>query len=277
MSGYSSYRAGYKLANSRVAIPPRIRDSHARASRKSHEGDEGGFTIVELLLSVLILSIIIGLSTSTVRMFYTQSADVQNTFAVTNQVLLASEILTEYTHDGVASCPAPTASPGDSACTTANGENPFVTATATSATFFADTNDVSGTTGISGTSGPAEVSVSLTGTTFTVTEAQPTSGCPLTVTSASSTASTYCHYGTARTIVTVSNETNTAPLSYLIAVGGSCSSASIASPSTTGNPTQISEIVGMCIDLDSQLKGGQQAGYQSLAYMLSPGYSTNAG
>ncbi len=143
----------------------------ALAAKKRRE-DERGFTIIELLLSVLILSLIVGLSTTTVRMFYTQSADVQNTFAVTNQVLLASEILTDYTHDGVASCPAPTATPGDAACTTANGENPFATATSTSATFFADTNDVSGT------SGPVEVSVSLSGTTFTVTLAQPTQRLP---------------------------------------------------------------------------------------------------
>jgi hypothetical protein len=33
----------------------------------------------------------------------------------------------------------------------------------------------------------------------------------------------------------------------------------------------------MCIDLDAQLKGGQQAGYQSLAYMLSSSYTMNAG
>jgi Tfp pilus assembly protein PilV len=265
MTGSSSYRAGFKVASSSVGAPPRGRGTQAAAARSCRE-DEGGFTIIELLLSVLILSIIVGLSTTTVRMFYTQSADVQNTFAVTNQVLLASEILTDYTHDGVASCPAPTATPGDAACTTGNGENPFATATSTSATFFADTDD------ISGTSGPVEVSVSLSGTTLTVTLAQPTSGCPLT-----SSPSTYCHYGTAKTIATVYNETNATPLSYLIAVGGSCSSASIPNPTTTGNPTQISEIVGMCIDLGAQLKGGQQAAYQSLGYMLSPGYTMNAG
>ncbi len=79
------------------------------------------------------------------------------------------------------------------------------------------------------------------------------------------------------------NETNANPLSYLIdrsppaPQGGSCSSASIANPGTTGTPTQISEIVGMCIDIAAQLKGGQQAAYQSLAYMLSPGYTMNAG
>jgi prepilin-type N-terminal cleavage/methylation domain-containing protein len=264
MSGSSSPARAYKIVHSHAGAPPRRRNSRARAAWDSRDLDERGFTIIELLLSVVILSIIIGLSTTTVRMFYTQSADVQNTFAVTNQVMLASEILTKYTHDGVASCPAPTATPGDAACTIANGEQPFVTATSSSATFFADTNDVSGT------NGPVEVSVSLTGTTFTVTLAQPTSGCPLT-----SSPSTYCQYGTARTIATVLNETNPAPLSYLIAGGGTC--PGVANPSTTGNPTQISEIVAMCINLDAQLKGGQHAGYQSLAYMLSPGYTINAG
>jgi len=203
-------------------------------------------------------------------MFYTQSADVQNTFAITNQVLLASEILTEYTHDGVASCPAPTATPGDAACTSANGEQPFATATSTSATFFADTND------LSGTSGPVEVSVSLTGTTLTATVAQPTGGCPLT-----STPTTVCTYGTAKTITTVLHETNANPLSYLIGTGGpppaptggSCSNASVATPTAA----QITEIAAVCIDLTAQLKGGQTAGYQSLAYMLSPGYTMNAG
>jgi hypothetical protein len=73
----------------------------------------------------------------------------------------------------------------------------------------------------------------------------------------------------------VLNETNTAPLSYLIAGGGTC--PAVANPSTTGNPTQISQIVAVCINLNAQLKGGQQSGYQSLAYMLSPGYTMNAG
>jgi prepilin-type N-terminal cleavage/methylation domain-containing protein len=278
MRSSPSYRSGRKVAEiaARDAGPlRRSRTSAARSFGTSQLVDERGFTIVELLLSVLILSIIVALSTTTVRMFYTQSADVQNTFAVTNQVLLASEILTEYTHDGVASCPAPTATPRDSACTAANGEQPFVTATSSSATFFADTDDVSGTTG------PVKVSASLTGTTFTVTVAQPTSGCPLT-SSQTATPATVCSYGTPRTIVTVQNETNANPLSYLIAVagsqsGGSCESASIANPSTSTTPTQVSEIVAMCIDIASQLKGGQQAGYQSLAYMLSPAYTVNAG
>jgi prepilin-type N-terminal cleavage/methylation domain-containing protein len=267
MSGPSSYRAIYKLAHNPAGAPLRRPISRTGVSKGTQEVDERGFTMIEMLLSVLVLSIIIALSTSTVSMFYTQSADVQNTFAVTNQVLLASEILTEYTHDGVASCPAPTATPGDAACTTANGENPFATATSTSATFFADTNDAGGT------NGPVKLVVTLTGTTLTVTEAQPNaSTCPLT-----SSPSTVCTYGTARTIATVLNETNPTPLSYLIAVGGSCSSASIPNPTTTGSPTQISEIVGMCLDLAAQLKGGQQAGYQSLAYMLSSAYTMNAG
>ncbi len=209
MSGSSSYTTSCKLADMRRVPSPRRRNVCAQPIGKGSKADESGFTIIELLLSVLILSIIIGLSTTTVRMFYAQSANVQNTYAATNQVLLASEILTEYTHDGVASCPAPTASPGDAACTVANGEQPFVTATSSSATFFADTDDVSNT------SGPVEVSISLSGTTLTATVAQPTGGCPLT-----STPTTVCSYGTARTIATVPNETNATPLSYLIGTGG---------------------------------------------------------
>jgi prepilin-type N-terminal cleavage/methylation domain-containing protein len=238
MSGSTRYRGDQKPVYHHAGLPSRGWNMGGRAVRKRQDVDERGFTLVEMLLSVVILSIIIGLSTTTVRMFYTQSADVQNTFAVTNQVLLASEILTEYTHDGVASCPAP----------------------------FVDTNDTGTTTG------PAKLSVSVTGTTLTATLAQPTGGCPLT-----STPSTVCTYGTGRTIATVLNETNPTPFSYLIAVGGSCSSASIPNPTTTGTPTQISEIVAMCINLDAQMKGGQQAGYQSLAYLLSPSYTMNAG
>jgi prepilin-type N-terminal cleavage/methylation domain-containing protein len=276
MSGSSSSRGGCELPYGRAAVPPEHRGNCGDAPGKGHGGDESGFTIIELLLSVLILSIIIGLSTSTVRMFYTQSADVQNTFAVTNQVLLASEVLTEYTHDGVASCPGPSMTPSDAACNATNGEYPFVTATSSSATFFADTNDVSGT------NGPVKVTISLIGTTLTVAVTQPTSGCPL-----SNTPTTVCSYtsGVPRTIVTVSDETNATPLSYLIAVqgnqtGGTCNSTGVANPSTTGtqsNPPQITEIAAMCISLNAQLKGGQQAAYQSLAYLLSPGYTQNAG
>jgi hypothetical protein len=64
----------------------------------------------------------------------------------------------------------------------------------------------------------------------------------------------------------------------MIQQGCSCSNASIGTPATTGGPpTQISEIVGVCIDLDAQMKGGQTAGYQSLAYMLAPTYNVNVG
>jgi prepilin-type N-terminal cleavage/methylation domain-containing protein len=269
MSGSPSYTAGYELRHGQAAVPPRRQDNRGDVPKRGHEGDESGFTIIELLLSVLILSIIIGLSTSTVRMFYTQSADVQNTFVVTNQVLLASEILTEYTHDGVASCPGSSMTPSDPACTATNGEYPFIAATSSSATFFADTNDASGT------NGPVKMSISLTGTTLTVTATQPTGGCPL-----SSTPTTVCSYasGVPRTLVTVSDETNATPLSYLIAVagnqtGGTCNSTGVASPS----PAQITQIAAICISLNAQLKGGQQAAYQSLAYMLSPGYTQNAG
>jgi prepilin-type N-terminal cleavage/methylation domain-containing protein len=264
-----SYGGGHGLLHSRAAAAPRLREKDGDAPKTGRDGDERGFTIIELLLSVLILSIIIGLSTSTVRMFYVQSADVQGTFAATNEVVLASEIMTEYTHDGVASCPSPTATPSDSACTIANGEQPFVTATSNSAVFFADTDDVSGT------NGPAKVTVSLTGTTFTVAVAQPTGGCPLTSTP-TATPATVCSYGTARTLVTVPNETNASPLSYLISGGGSCNTASIPNPTTTP-VNQVGEIVAICFNLTAQLKGGQQAGYQSLAYLLSPAYTLNAG
>jgi prepilin-type N-terminal cleavage/methylation domain-containing protein len=270
VSGTRRYRLGYQLSYGHATVAlRRCRDNRGDAPIKGHKSDESGFTIIELLLSVLILSIIIGLSTTTVRMFYTQSADVQNTFAVTNQVLLASEYLTEYTHDGVASCPAPTATPGDPNCNATNGEYPFVTATSSSATFFADTDDLSGTTG------PVKVSISMTGSTLTVTVTQPTSGCPL-----SSTPATVCSYAASvpRTIVTVPNETNATPLSYLIAVagqqtGGTCNSTGVPNP----NAAQITQIAAICLSLDAQLKGGQQAGYQSLAYMLSPAYTMNAG
>jgi len=264
MSGSSSGTTGPELAYSYPFAPRRRRNGRAQVPATRYAADEGGFTIIELMLSVLILSIIIGLSISTVRMFYTQSADVQNTFTVTNQVLLASEVLTEYTHDGVASCPST-----DSACTTANGENAFVTATPTSAVFFADTNDTSTATG------PVKVTISLTGTTLTATVASPTSGCPLT-----STATTVCAYANpTRTVATVYNETNASPLSYMILQGGSCSSASIGAPSTSppGPPPPGRESVGVCIDLDAQMKSGQAAGYQSLAYMLAPTYNVNVG
>jgi len=266
------YQGSCELRCDHAAVPPRRRHNRGDVPKRGHEGGESGFTTIELLLSVLILSIIIGLSTSTVRMFYTQSADVQNTFAVTNQVLLASEVLTEYTHDGVASCPGPSIS-SDAACNATNGEYPFVTATSSSATFFADTDDASGT------NGPVKVSISVTGTTLTVTVTQPTSGCPL-----SNNPTTVCSYasGVPRTIVTVADETNANPLSYLIAVqgqqtGGTCNSTGVANPSTTGSPPPITQIAAICISLNAQLKGGQQAAYQSLAYMLSPGYTQNAG
>jgi hypothetical protein len=79
---------------------------------------------------------------------------------------------------------------------------------------------------------------------------------------------TVCTYGTARTITTVRNLTNTSPLTYLTSAGGSCGGNSSPSPSA---------VVAVCLDIEATASGGQATGYESLAYVLSPTYSQTVG
>jgi hypothetical protein len=185
--------------------------------------------------------------------------DVSQTYLATNQVVLASEVLTQYLHEAIAPCPTTTTS---TTCSkTAFATTPIAASgpSATALTFYANVNYLYG---------PAKIVMATSGTTFTVSEYLPSaSSCPFT--NSATTAS--CTYPTNAThlIASVSNLTNVSTiLSYDIsATTNACS---------TSAPT-ASQITAVCVTLQTALKGGLAGGYQAMAFALASTYNGSVG
>ena len=90
---------------------------------------EDGYTLVETLITVLVVSIVLIAAFPVLPVFFRESNIVQNTYSSVDQLVLASEVATRYVHEAVA--PSSTA-------------NPFLTANANSTTFYANTGNVNG-------------------------------------------------------------------------------------------------------------------------------------
>jgi prepilin-type N-terminal cleavage/methylation domain-containing protein len=211
--------------------------------------EEGGYTLVEVMLVIAMLSLVLAITVPVVSMFYDTTDDVQQTYAASNQVLLASESLSQYLHEAIPPCPT-----GSSTCTTTT---PFLSPTASSLTFYAYTGN---------SNGPAQIVISTSGTTMSANMTQPVSGCPF-----NGSTSTACSYtgGTQRLVAQVQNLTSTSILSYLTTSGASCPG------STTG--VTVASIQAVCVSLQTRLTRGQATGYASAAYPLANGYDGSVG
>ncbi|HVA03463.1 MAG TPA: type II secretion system protein [Acidimicrobiales bacterium] len=91
--------------------------------------DEGGYTLVETLLTVLVVSIVLAAAFPVLPVFFRESNIVQNTYQSVDQLVLASEVATRYVHEAV--------SPSSST-------NPFSSANANNVTFYANTGKSTG-------------------------------------------------------------------------------------------------------------------------------------
>jgi len=111
-----------------------------RALRRALERGEEGFTLIETCLTVLIMAIVLACAFPTVPLFFGEQTSIQNTFGAVDQLVLASETVTRYVHEGVDNAPGGLASP-------------FVSASSNAVTFTANT-------GITGA--PEEVVVHVT-------------------------------------------------------------------------------------------------------------------
>ncbi len=93
------------------------------------ESDQGGFTLIETLLTVLVVGIVLAAAFPVLPVFFRESNIVQNTYQSVDQLVLASEVVTRYVHEAV----APSSS-----------TNPFLTANANNVTFYANTGKATG-------------------------------------------------------------------------------------------------------------------------------------
>lgn len=250
----SCMRAGDVVHSSRTR---RLGDKfRATAAAMRNRGEEG-FTLVEMALTVTIMAVVFAMTTPVVMMYFDLNGDVQTTYSAVNQVILASEEITQYMHEAVAPCPSGTTASG---CSTV----PFGASTQSSLTFYANTNN---------TNGPSEVVIAISGSTMTVKiYAATASTCPFN--GSTTTACTYT--GSPHLLNTITGLSNLTPFSYLPTTGSSCNGANATtSPcaNTTSNPIAA---VNMTVQLATSGKS-QPNGYQTLAYALAPSYNGTVG
>jgi prepilin-type N-terminal cleavage/methylation domain-containing protein len=148
----------------------------ARRARAPHDGREAGFTLVELLITLSVFTILLGMTIPIVATFMDASTRISNTYANVNQLLPVSTNLQRLIRSAVA--PAPTYLTGIpispfGSYGTSTGNLVAGTLSPTSLTFYANIGDPNG---------PAKIVASCTpnGTTgncaypgtLTVTEAK---------------------------------------------------------------------------------------------------------
>ncbi|HEY5023917.1 MAG TPA: prepilin-type N-terminal cleavage/methylation domain-containing protein [Acidimicrobiales bacterium] len=99
------------------------------AATRCAAANQAGFTLVETLITVLVMSIVLAAAFPVLPVFFRESNIVQNTYQSVDQLVLASEVVTRYAHEAV--------SPSSTT-------NPFLTANANSTTFYANTGKATG-------------------------------------------------------------------------------------------------------------------------------------
>ncbi len=90
---------------------------------------EDGYTLVETLITVLVVSIVLIAAFPVLPVFFRESNIVQNTYQSVDQLVLASEVATRYVHEAVANSPT---------------TNPVQTANANALTFYSNTGNANG-------------------------------------------------------------------------------------------------------------------------------------
>ncbi len=175
-----------------------------------------GYTLVETLITVLVVGIVLAAAFPVLPVFFRESNIVQNTYQSVDQLVLASEVATRYIHEAVTPSPSSTS-------------NPILTANANSTTFYANTGDPNG---------PQEIVTQVTTTgssrTFQVNlyNAQANS-CP------GVSSGTTCTWNTSSTqsyllINNLTNGTGGSPVfTYTLQGGEVCAGPPPGSPTTT--------------------------------------------
>jgi len=174
--------------------------------RRWRARSQDGFTLVETMMTCVVMAIVMAAAVPTVSIVYSLTTTVQNTYEAVNQLVLASEAVTRYIHEAVASSPANT---------------PFVSATADTVTFYSDT----------GKAGPEKVAAA-------VLTAGATRSFDLTITPAQSASCPPCTYGASPAgyvlINYLTNGTGASPVfTYTLQGGGTCGGPPPSSPTTT--------------------------------------------
>jgi len=189
----------------------RFEQIRSQLRRRRGREDEGGWTAIEIVVTLLVLAVLFTVTMPTITIFMNLSNQVNATYSGGDQMLLVTGVLSRYFRAAVE--PAPE--------TRASGFAPFITATANQITFTANFGN---------SNGPGEVNAQLTGTapnavlTITVANANPNT-CPTT-----NNPNGTCTWGTARNIATLQYVTTANPFSYIPIVAPTCGPNSETTP-----------------------------------------------
>jgi len=223
---------------------------------------DDGTTLVETLVTCLVLSLAFAAVVPILVVFDLESTAVLHTYGAVDQVLLASEILNQYIRDAVEPGPPTSGVPVP----------PFSSASGNSATFYADTGNPTGPERV-----VARVTTSANGVqTFLVTAtAADADSCPMT-----GSTGTACTYLTAapRDVADVADLVNGATpiFTYTLTSGVSTSSPSTSCASGAGN-CPLDSVDDVAVDLQAGGTSGNTAGYQSLAHVFAPTFNPAVG
>jgi prepilin-type N-terminal cleavage/methylation domain-containing protein len=232
-----------------------------RGSFRARRHGEDGFTLIEMTLTISILAVVFTMTIPIVMMYFHLNNDVQQTYTATNQVILASEEITQYIHEAVAPCPSGSTHAG---CSTV----PFGASTQSSLTFWANTNN---------TNGPSEVVIAVSGTTLTAYVYSATANtCPF-----NGSTTTMCTYTAApHLLTTVTGLSTTTPFTYIpssgISGGTTCDGSNAPSFVCTNSYANPISAVDMSLQLLTSA-GAEPDGYQTTAYALAPQYNGAVG
>jgi len=224
--------------------------------------DESGITLLETMITCVILAVAMTATVPIVMAFYKESTAIGRTYSAVDQVLLASEDLNQYIREAVE--PAPVSGGVHTP--------PFATATATATTFYADIGSANGPEKV-----VAQVNTAANGTKTLVVTGTPADANSCPVTGSTGTSCTYTH-ASAHFIAYITNLANGAtPVFTYTLVGGSTTNA----PSTTctagaGN-CPLDQITGVAVNISAKNATGDTAGYQSQALLFAPAYNVAVG
>jgi len=223
---------------------------------------EDGLTLVEMMITCVVLAVAMAATVPAVTVFYSESTAISRTYSAVDQVLLASESLNRYVREAVEPAAAVSGVPTP----------PFALATAEAATFYADVGSSNGPEKV-----VAQVTTAASGVqTLVVTGTPPdANSCPMT--GSTGTQCTYQHSGP-RTIADVTNLANgaTPVFTYTLAGGSTTTAPSTSCTAGAGN-CPLDLITGVAITLEAKNATGDTAGYQSMALLFAPAYDVAVG
>jgi len=267
---------------------------------------DGGFTLVELMVAMLIFGILIGMTVPIISTFYTVDTSVTNTVGSIDQILPATTVLGRYLRSAVAPAPGgilPIAPIGSPAAPGYLAGTLYQVGT-NQMSFYSNTGDQVPIGGTEVALGPRLVTLTVSGlqpkVAYTLTlasQAAKSGTCPGSSPAMSQTAGATCSYSGQPAkldfvIPNVANGLASDPnpiFQYIVGVtssglpnvitpankpGTSWSCPSTCVPVTAA---AVSSVTGVQLDVETQNTIGSLTSFRSTVLFFAPNYSTNLG